>query len=60
MNERALVSAFYVAIAMASLSLIGTLVFEWKSIKGKKMETAVGALVGVGRVLCLLILCYTT
>jgi hypothetical protein len=43
MNERALVSAFYVAIAMASLSLIGALVVEWKSIKGKKMEMAVGA-----------------
>jgi hypothetical protein len=43
MNERALVSAFYVAIAMASLSLIGVLVAEWKSIKGKKMEMAVGA-----------------
>ncbi|KAJ7901217.1 hypothetical protein B0H14DRAFT_2671024 [Mycena olivaceomarginata] len=59
MNERALVSAFYVAIAMALLSLIGALVVEWKSIKGKKMEMAVDWL-GCGGVLCLLILCYTT
>ncbi|KAJ7901178.1 putative efflux pump antibiotic resistance protein [Mycena olivaceomarginata] len=41
--NKALVSAFYVAIAMASLSLVGALVVEWKSIKGKKMEMAVGA-----------------
>ncbi|KAF8144972.1 MFS multidrug transporter [Mycena galopus ATCC 62051] len=38
----ALVAAFYVAIAMACASLIGSLVVEWKNIKGKKMEMAVG------------------
>ncbi|KAF8144970.1 putative efflux pump antibiotic resistance protein [Mycena galopus ATCC 62051] len=38
----ALVAAFYVAIAMASASLLGALVVEWKNIKGKKMEMAVG------------------
>ncbi|KAJ7491777.1 DHA14-like major facilitator [Mycena galericulata] len=39
-NE-ALVAAFYVAIAMSSLSLVGALIIEWRSIKGKKIEMAV-------------------
>ncbi|KAF7334486.1 DHA14-like major facilitator [Mycena venus] len=39
----ALVAAFYVAIAMSSLSLFGALVVEWKNIKGKSIEMAVGA-----------------
>ncbi|KAJ6608683.1 putative efflux pump antibiotic resistance protein [Mycena sp. CBHHK59/15] len=38
----ALVSAFYVSIAMSCLSLIGSLVIEWKSVKGKNIEMAVG------------------
>ncbi|KAF7323823.1 DHA14-like major facilitator [Mycena kentingensis (nom. inval.)] len=36
----ALVSAFYVSIAMASLSLVGSLAIEWKSVKGKNIEMA--------------------
>ncbi|KAJ6466534.1 major facilitator superfamily domain-containing protein [Mycena vitilis] len=36
----ALVSAFYVSIAMASLSLLGGLVMEWRSMKGKNIEMA--------------------
>ncbi|KAJ7617034.1 major facilitator superfamily domain-containing protein [Roridomyces roridus] len=39
----ALVSAFYVSVAMAALSLVGSLAIEWKSIKGKNIEMAVGA-----------------
>ncbi|KAJ7163944.1 putative efflux pump antibiotic resistance protein [Mycena crocata] len=39
----ALVSAFYVSIAMAGFSLIGSLCMEWKSIKGKNIEMAGGA-----------------
>ncbi|KAJ7158336.1 major facilitator superfamily transporter, partial [Mycena crocata] len=34
----ALVSAFYVALAMAVLSIIGSSMMEWKSIKGKNIE----------------------
>ncbi|KAJ6605127.1 hypothetical protein B0H10DRAFT_2440230 [Mycena sp. CBHHK59/15] len=41
-NE-ALVAAFYVAIAMACLSLAGALVCEWRSIKGKTIELGMGA-----------------
>jgi hypothetical protein len=41
-NE-ALISAFYVATAMAALSLIGSLVMEWKSIKGKDIQVGGGA-----------------
>jgi len=33
-----LTQVFYVAIAMAALSLIGSLLMEWKSVKGQKME----------------------
>ena len=39
-NE-ALVKAFTVATAMATLSIIGSATIEWKSVKGKKnVETA--------------------
>ncbi|KAJ7200941.1 major facilitator superfamily transporter [Mycena haematopus] len=38
----ALAAAFYVAIAMSGLSLFGSLAVEWRNIKGKKMEVAVG------------------
>ncbi|KAJ7124653.1 major facilitator superfamily domain-containing protein [Mycena crocata] len=38
-NE-ALVSAYYVSVATACLSLIGALGMEWKSLKSKKLETA--------------------
>ncbi|KAJ7627224.1 DHA14-like major facilitator [Roridomyces roridus] len=36
--NQALVSAFYVSVAMASLSLFGALAIEWKNIKGKNIE----------------------
>ncbi|KAJ7454683.1 putative efflux pump antibiotic resistance protein [Mycena latifolia] len=39
----ALTSAFYVSVAMAALSLVGSLVIEWKSIKGKNIEMGGGA-----------------
>jgi len=38
-NE-ALIAAFYVAVAMACLSLAGALIIEWRSIKGKDIEMA--------------------
>lgn len=38
----ALTHAFYVSVAMASLSIIGAVGMEWKSVKGKKLEV-VGA-----------------
>ncbi|KAJ7671545.1 major facilitator superfamily domain-containing protein [Mycena polygramma] len=38
--NNALVSAFYVSIAMASLSLLGGLIMEWRSMKGKNIEMA--------------------
>ena len=38
-NE-ALRQTFYVSLAIAALSLIGAVVVEWKSVKGKKIETA--------------------
>lgn len=38
-NE-ALRQTFYVSLAIAALSLIGAAVVEWKSVKGKKIETA--------------------
>ncbi|KAJ7096914.1 major facilitator superfamily domain-containing protein [Mycena epipterygia] len=41
-NE-ALVAAFYVATAMAALSIVGSLVIEWRSVKGKNIEMAMGA-----------------
>ncbi|KAJ6615532.1 major facilitator superfamily domain-containing protein [Mycena sp. CBHHK59/15] len=39
--SQALVSAFYVSIAMACLSIVGALGMEWKSIKGKNIEMAI-------------------
>ncbi|KAJ7160574.1 major facilitator superfamily transporter [Mycena crocata] len=41
--NQALISAFYVSVAMACLSLIGALVIEWRNIKGKNIEMAAGA-----------------
>ncbi|KAF8173806.1 major facilitator superfamily protein [Mycena galopus ATCC 62051] len=38
----ALVSGFYVSVAMACLSLSGALAIEWKSVKGKHIEMAMG------------------
>ncbi|KAF7331021.1 Major facilitator superfamily transporter [Mycena venus] len=40
-NE-ALVSTFHIAIAMVSLSILGALAMEWKNIKEKKVEMALG------------------
>ncbi|KAI9697587.1 MAG: hypothetical protein M1836_004537 [Candelina mexicana] len=37
-NE-AITHTFYVSVAMASLTIIGSLGMEWKSVKGKKLET---------------------
>nr|GAT48883.1 DHA14-like major facilitator [Mycena chlorophos] len=39
----ALVAAYYVSVAMCCLSMIGALVMEWKSVKGKTIEMAGGA-----------------
>ena len=41
-NE-SLVQTWYVAVAMASLSIIGAAVLEWKSVKGKKFDGIGGA-----------------
>lgn len=38
--DDALRHTYYVSVAMASLSIIGALGMEWKSVKGKKVETA--------------------
>ncbi|KAJ7476946.1 major facilitator superfamily domain-containing protein [Mycena galericulata] len=38
----ALVSAYYVSVAMACLSLAGALGMEWRSVKGKNIEMAMG------------------
>ncbi|KAJ7197976.1 major facilitator superfamily domain-containing protein [Mycena pura] len=38
-----LVATFYVAVAMSCLSLVGALVIEWRSIKGKNIEMGVAA-----------------
>ncbi|KAJ7197012.1 major facilitator superfamily domain-containing protein [Mycena pura] len=38
----ALMAAFYVSVAMASLSLFGALAVEWRSVKGKKIEMVAG------------------
>lgn len=35
----ALVQTFYVSVAMASLAIVGAAGIEWKSVKGKKIET---------------------
>jgi ABC-type Fe3+ transport system permease subunit len=34
----ALVNTFYVAVATSVLSVLGAVCFEWKSVKGKKIE----------------------
>ncbi|KAK4546220.1 hypothetical protein LTR36_002357 [Oleoguttula mirabilis] len=36
--NNSVMSTFYVAVAMASFSILGSLAFEWKSVKGKKIE----------------------
>lgn len=41
--NKALDQTFYVAIAMAVLSITGAAIIEWKSIKGKKIEMGGGA-----------------
>ncbi|KAJ7075565.1 major facilitator superfamily domain-containing protein [Mycena belliarum] len=40
--NQALVSAYYVSVAMACLSIVGALAIEWRSIKGKNIEMAMG------------------
>ncbi|KAJ7764906.1 major facilitator superfamily domain-containing protein [Mycena metata] len=40
-NE-ALVNVFYVSVAMACLSLAGSLAMEWRSIKGQNIQVAMG------------------
>ncbi|KAJ7485597.1 DHA14-like major facilitator [Mycena latifolia] len=40
--NQSLVSAFYVAVALACLSVVGALTIEWKSVKGKNIEAAMG------------------
>ena len=39
--NKALTQTYYVSLAMACLSMIGALGMEWKSVRGKKLETAV-------------------
>lgn len=34
----AITQTFYVSLAMAAFSIIGSALIEWKSVKGKKME----------------------
>ncbi|KAJ7124622.1 major facilitator superfamily transporter [Mycena crocata] len=41
--NQALMAAFDVAVAMSCFSLVGALIMEWRSIKGKNIEMAVGA-----------------
>ena len=36
--NRAITSTFYVSVAMAAFSIVGSLGMEWKSVKGKKLE----------------------
>ncbi|KAL9623094.1 MAG: hypothetical protein Q9160_002608 [Pyrenula sp. 1 TL-2023] len=38
----ALTNAWYVAVAMSAFSIIGAVFVEWKSVKGKKVETVAG------------------
>lgn len=38
----AVVSTFYVAVAMAAFSIFGSALFEWRSVKGKKIEMVAG------------------
>ncbi|KAJ7735138.1 putative efflux pump antibiotic resistance protein [Mycena maculata] len=40
--NHALITAFYVSIAMGALSLVGSGAMEWRSIKGKNIEMAMG------------------
>ncbi|KAJ6579472.1 DHA14-like major facilitator [Mycena vulgaris] len=40
--NKALVSAYYVSVAMGCLSVVGALAIEWKSVKGKNIEVAMG------------------
>ncbi|KAL8954074.1 MAG: hypothetical protein Q9222_000131 [Ikaeria aurantiellina] len=35
----AITQTFYVSVAMAALSIFGSVLIEWKSVKGKKLET---------------------
>jgi hypothetical protein len=35
-----IIDTFYVAVAMSALSIFGSVFFEWKSVKGKKIEMA--------------------
>ena len=39
----AIMQTWYVSVAMASLTIIGSLLMEWKSVKGKKIEAVGGA-----------------
>lgn len=39
----AIVKTFYVAVAMATVSIFGSALFGWRSVKGKKIEMAGGA-----------------
>ncbi|KAJ7200968.1 major facilitator superfamily domain-containing protein [Mycena rebaudengoi] len=41
--NQALISAFYVSVAMTALSTIGSAAMEWKSIKGKDIQKGGGA-----------------
>lgn len=38
--NNAIMDSFYVATAMAGLSIFGAIALEWKSVKGKKIEMA--------------------
>jgi hypothetical protein len=40
--NKALVSAFYVSVALAGLSAVGALAMEWRSVNGQNVEVAVG------------------
>lgn len=35
----AITHTFYVSVAVAALSILGAALIEWKSVKGKKIET---------------------
>ncbi|KAJ6579588.1 putative efflux pump antibiotic resistance protein [Mycena vulgaris] len=40
--NQALATTFHISVAMVSLSILGSLGMEWKNIKGKKVEMALG------------------
>ena len=40
--NKALTQTFYVSLALASLSIFGSIGIEWKSVKGKKIEPVMG------------------